>query len=94
MPRKRKELNTADFYNWWLSKYHNTTVEEIMEKEPELCTTVDWYKKYSVSPEQHDEWYEWAINTIADHFRCSKKTAKRMFCFDYLNVAPSIKDEI
>jgi len=55
--------------------------------------TRDFYKTYAVTQEQHDEWYEWAINRIAKYYRYSKKRAKRMFCWDYLNVAPSIKDK-
>lgn len=90
MGRRRKELKADDFYNWWLQKYHNTTVQEIMEKEPELCATPEWYKKYAVTQEQHDEWYEWAIQTIMKHYHWSRKMAIRQFCFPYLNVAPTI----
>jgi hypothetical protein len=93
MARKRKELTDVDFYNWWLQKYHNTTIEEIIEKEPELAKTAEWYKKYAVTSEQHDEWFEWALQTVMKHYRWSKKIAKKQFCFDYLNVSPSIKKE-
>lgn len=93
MARKRKELNAADFYNWWLQKYHNTTVQEIMEKEPELAKTPDWYKKYAVTQEQHDEWLEWAIQTIMNHYNWKRDRARKEFCFSYLNIAPSVKTE-
>ncbi len=88
---KRKDLQEADFYNWWLNKYHNTTIQEIQDKEPELCKTSDWYKKYAVTQEEHDAWYEWAINTLAKHYKMSKKTTKRRFLFNYLNLSPSVK---
>jgi hypothetical protein len=88
---KRKELNAEDFYNYWLVKFHNITVKELMEKEPELVKSPDWYKKYAVTQEQHDEWYTWAIDTIAKYYRCGKKVAKRRFVWDYLNLSPSIK---
>ncbi len=87
----KKPLNEEDFYNYWLVKYHGITVRELMEKEPELIKTSDWYKKYAVTQEQHDEWYEWAINLIAKHERCSKETARIRFVWDYLNLSPAIK---
>ena len=88
---KKKELSEEDFYNYWLKKYHNTTIQEIIEKEPELCRTDEWYKKYAVTQAQHDEWHEWAIQTIMKHFHYSRKSAQKMFVWDYLNVAPMIK---
>ena len=93
MGRKRKELNEADFYNYWLQKYHNTTIEEITEKEPELCKTVAWYKKYAVTQSEHDDWYNWAIDTIVKHNRCSRKYAMKAFAFNYLNLSPSVKED-
>lgn len=93
MGRRRKQLDATDFYNWWLQKYHNTTVEEIMEKEPELAKTSDWYKKYAVTQEQHDEWYEWAVQTIMNHYHWKRDVARKEFCFAYLNIAPSVKKE-
>jgi hypothetical protein len=76
----------------WLKKYHGLTVQELMEKEPELVKTPDWYKKYAVTNEQHDEWYEWAISEMSKNLKVSKKTVKRMFAIEYLNLSPSIKD--
>jgi hypothetical protein len=90
---KRKELNAEDFYNAWLVKYHGITVKELMEKEPELVSTPDWYKKYAVTQAQHDEWYEGSISTIAKYYRCSKKEARRKFVWDYLNLSPSVKQD-
>ena len=89
---KRKRLTLEDLYNGWLVKYHGITVEELVEKEPELTKTQKWYKKYAVTQEQHNEWHDWAIKEIQKYYHCSKKTAIRNFCFDYLNVAPNIKE--
>lgn len=80
------------FYNAWLEKYHGITIEKLVETEPELCKTQEWYKKYKVTQEQHDLWYEWAIKTIMKHYGYSRKTAIRQFCFAYINLAPDIKD--
>ena len=87
----KKPLTQEMFYNWWLQKYHGTTIQNIMDNEPELAKTIDWYKKYAVTQEQHDEWYKWAIDTIAKHYRMSKKAAVRHFAFDYLNLSPAVK---
>lgn len=89
MERLSKEI----FYNAWLEKYHGITVEKLMETEPELCKTQDWYKKYAVTQKQHDEWYGWAIKTIMKHYRCSRKAAERGFCFDCLNISPSVRKD-
>ncbi len=93
MGRKKEQLTADMFYNYWLSKYHGITVQELKEKEPELIKTPDWYKKYAVTQAQHDEWYEWAIDTVAKHRKCSKKTAKDLFLWDYLNLSPSVKED-
>lgn len=86
----KKELKEEDFYNAWLQKYHGITIEELIEKEPELCKASEWYKKYAVTQEQHDDWYEWAITTLMKHYRWSRKSAQKNFCFEYLNLAPNV----
>jgi len=88
---KKVELTAEYFMDYWLMKGHNITTQWLIENESELIKTSDWYKKYAVSPELHDEWYEWAISEIMKRYRCSKKYARRQFCFEYLNVAPSVK---
>jgi hypothetical protein len=87
---KRREPLTAEFIrDYWLKKYHGIDTAWLIENEPILIQTPDWYKKYAVTKEQHDEWYEWAIDTIAKYNHISKKLARRGFAFDYLNLAPS-----
>jgi len=87
--KKRVEFTEEYFRDWWLQKYHNTNCKELIEKEPELCKTSAWFKKYAVKKEQHDEWYEWAISEVMKRYRLSKKRAQKEFCFAYLNVAPN-----
>jgi len=91
----KKQLDEAEFYNAWLKPIYGITVEELIKKEPELCKTSEWYKKYAVTQEQHDRWYEWAVGRIAKHYGFGKKVARQRFAFHYLNVSPSIKkDEV
>jgi hypothetical protein len=87
---KKSEITSEFIMDYWLKKYHNITVAWLLENEPELIKSPDWYEKYAVTQEQHDEWYNWAIDIIAKTFRLSKKTTKRNFVFDYLNLSPSV----
>ena len=86
----RKQLTMEDYRNWWLQKYHNTNCEEVLKNYPEESKSIEWYKIFAVTQEQHDEWYEWALNTLAKERRVSKKLARRMFSLPYLDAAPSI----
>jgi hypothetical protein len=90
---KKIEITSEYIMDYWLMKGHGITCEWLIDHEPELIKTPAWYKKYSVSSALHDEWYEWAITTIAKHYGYSRKRAKRAFDFDYVNVAPSIKKD-
>jgi hypothetical protein len=92
--KRRVELTENYFRDYWLGKYHNTNCEEVVKKHPRLVKTSKWFAKYPCTTQQHDEWYDWAIKTIQKHYKCSKMQARKMFCFDYLNVAPNIiKDD-
>ena len=93
MARKKKKLTAEHFMNYWLEKGHGVTVEWLQENEAELIKTSSWYKKYAVAQELHDQWYAWAIDELRKHYRWSKKMAEKNFVFDYLNLAPSVKEE-
>ena len=91
----KKELTQDDLYNLWLTKYHNTTVAELVEKEAELIKTPAWYRKYAVTQEQHDEWVAEAKALFFNHpryKRYGRRYLERSWCMIYLNISPSIKD--
>ena len=90
--KNRVEFTEDYFRDWWLQKYHNTNSKELVEKEPELCKTIEWFKKYPCTQEQHDEWYDWAIGEVMKKYKFTKKRAKYNFCFIYLNVSPYVKE--
>lgn len=90
---KKVELTAEHIRDYWLQKWHGIDTKWLIDNEPELIKTPDWYKKYAVTKEQHDEWYDWAITTIAKDRRCSKKMARRLFVWDYLNLSPTVSDE-
>ena len=93
---KRKELTEEYVINWWLEKYHNTNLDQVLKDHPEWDDgenhSRDFYNTYAVTQKQHDEWHKWFIDTVAKTHGTSKKWARKNTCFDYLNVAPSIKD--
>lgn len=91
----RAKLSEEQFINWWLEKYHNTNLAQILRENPEWKKnphdhTREFYNTYRVTQAQHDEWYEWAIGLVMKTYRFGKKTARRQFALPYLNVAPSV----
>lgn len=89
----RAEVTTDEIINLWLEKYHGVTIEQVAKDNPDRVKAEDslwFYMTYAVIQEQHDEWYEAAIELIAKRKRLSKKYVKKHFTFDYLNTAPSV----
>ena len=89
-----KTLKREDFLNWWLKKYHNISVSGVINKYPNEIRTPDWFKLFPVTQDQHDEWYNWAIDTISKELKVSKSIAKQKFAFDYLDSAPYVNKNI
>ena len=87
--KRSPKLTEKEIYNYWL-KHHNIDVDYLIAHEPELIKTPEWYDKYPVTQEQHDEWYNWVIGRIMKEKKCSRKIAVRLFTFDYLNLAPAV----
>jgi len=86
----KKKITREDALNWWLKKYHNTTVEEVAKAQPEECKTPEWFKLYPVTQEQHDEWYKWIVDALSKERRMSKTYIIKHFSFDYLDCAPAL----
>ena len=89
----KTKLTANDLMNWWLKKYHNTTIEEQMENEEYQKDNGLFYQANKVTQAQHDEWYDWAIRALAKQYRWSLKYTKRAFAITYLNVSPTVKNE-
>jgi hypothetical protein len=90
MKNKKKDITQEFLMNYWLQKGHGITTAWLIEHEPELIKTPDWFRKYEVSQELHDEWYEWAIDILSKAYHTSKANTKKQFCYLYLNLAPSV----
>lgn len=98
MATRKPKLTEQEIIDWWLTKYHNTNLDEVAKLHPEWMDepqahTREFYQKYAVTQEQHDEWNEWAFDRFVKHFKLTKTYAKRSWAFAYLNVAPQIIKE-
>ena len=89
----KAKTSANEVLNWWLRKYHNTTIEELKELNPDMSDR-DFFLSHQVTQAQHDEWHEWMIITIMKDYRISKKRAKRDSWLIYLNLSPMVKNEI
>ena len=90
----KDNMTTSHFINKWLGEFHGTDLKGVLTEHPEWVDKPDsraFYREYAVTQEQHDEWYEWAIESVMKTKRYSRKMAKKAFTFDYLNCAPGIK---
>lgn len=90
-----KKVNQDDLVNWWLEKYHNTTLDKVLEDNPEWKGTPsnhtrDFYNKYAVTQEQHDEWEIWAKDYTKKVTKVNKSVFKNTWPWVYLNTAPNI----
>jgi len=90
--RKRKELTEEMLIDWWLTKYHNTTLKEVFAQHPDW-TSKEFYPTFAVTEEQHNEWHDWMIKELMKYFCIGKKAARKDSWAIYLNTSPSVKTE-
>ena len=92
---KKKEVRAEDLINWWLEKYHNTNLDRVQEAHPEWMDnpkehSMDFYKAYAVTEQQHDEWNKWAKEYTRKVTGHTKKFIDRGWPWVYLDTSPSI----
>jgi dTDP-D-glucose 4,6-dehydratase len=93
MVKRRTEYTGNEIMNWWLVPYHGKTIEEIFEANPEYKDdNRKFYQDYAVTQEQHDEWYELALDKLQKSLKWKRDMVKREFAMPYLNLAPSVKE--
>jgi hypothetical protein len=86
----KKSISISELQNYWLAKYHNTNVNEVLLKHPEETKTSKWYDLYPVTQEQHDEWEAWAKEYIRKRTKLSKKLIEHDWCWIHLDASPNI----
>lgn len=94
----KKKVSSKILINWWLEKYHNTDLDKILEENPKWKEnpenyTRDFYNKYKVTQEQHDEWEVWAKEYTKKITKISIKNLNRSWWSIYLNTSPSVIKE-
>jgi hypothetical protein len=94
----RKLPDIEELLDLWLVKYHNTTMQKVREEHTEWMEnpqehTRDFYQKYAVTQEQHDEWEKEAKLLLRKKYRISKWMVEKGWWSVYLNCSPSIIKE-
>ena len=93
------KINTTKLINWWLDKYHNTTLDEVKKDHPEWDEnpenfTWDFYNTYKITQEQYDEWEIWAKDYIIKTMKIPKSNLKLYWDWICLDVAPSVIKDV
>lgn len=87
-----KKVDDDVLMDWWLNKYHNTSIKEVVATHPvEVLMSSDWFKLYPVTQEQYDEWVKWAKGYIKKETKLSTKMVDRNFWSVELNCSPYVK---
>lgn len=92
----RKLPNIEELLNLWLEKYHNITLQQVKDTHPEWMDkpeehSRDFYTKYAVTQEQHDEWEKEAKELLRKKYKISKWMINKGWWAIYLNCSPSVK---
>lgn len=86
-----KKVNPDVLMNWWLGKYHNTSLTEVIATHSEeTLHSPEWFKLYPVTEEQYEEWKAWAKEYVRKETKCSKKTVDRGWGWIDLQTAPYV----
>lgn len=87
-----KQVNRNDLLNLWLNKYHNTSVEELINvHSKEELSSPNWFKIYPCTKEQSAEWEKEAKKYILEKIKISKKLLNKEWGMIYLDCAPYVK---
>lgn len=94
---KKREISSEMIMDTWLVKYHNITYKEAIKEMgvnpyDKDCTR-NFYSKYTVTQEQHDEWLKEVKPVLRKKFNMSEKSFDSAFALTYLNIAPSTLEE-
>lgn len=86
-----KQVKREILLNWWLQKYHNITVKEIIEKyDKNILMSANWFKMFPVTSEQELEWINWAKDYIRKETKMSKYMIERQWPYIYLDCSPYV----
>lgn len=87
-----KKADRNVLLNWWLEKYHNTSIDEVIKTHPkEVLESPDWFKLYPCTQEQCDEWEEWGKKYVKKETKCSNSMLEKGWGLVFLDCAPYVK---
>lgn len=86
------KITQEDMVNWWLTRFHNTTLKEVNQAHPEYDSNM-FYDTYTVTQQQHDQWLKWFEDEVPKILKISKDVWLRKNWAAYLDAAPKIKIE-
>jgi len=90
----RKLPDREEIMNLWLTKYHNTTVKEVIAKHPkEVLESPDWFKLYPCTKEQEDEWVKEAKSLLKKKYKMPKWLIEKGWWSVYLDCSPYVSKE-
>ena len=88
----KKIPNREELLDLWLSKYHNTNIQELISKHPEeVLKSSDWFKLYPCTQEQEDEWIKEAKELLRKKYKMSKWMVDKGWWSVYLNCSPYVE---
>lgn len=89
---RKLKITEDDLINGWMVKYHGLSLAEAYERQP-WTNEKEFYDRYPVTQEQHDEWREWMYATLTKETKLPRKYVERSGSFIYLNCSPKIKKD-
>lgn len=89
-----KKPDKEELLDMWLTKYHNTNVQELIAKHPkEVLESPEWFKLYPVIEQQHDEWVKECKQLLRSKYKMPKWMIEKGWWSIYLDCSPSISNK-
>lgn len=91
----KKLPDGKEFLDLWLSKYHNTNTQEVINKHPkEVLESPDWFKLYPCTQKQCDEWEKEAKELLSKKYKISKRMIENGWWLIYLDYSPYVSEDM
>ena len=86
-----KKIERNVLMDWWLQKFHNTNIEEVITTHPkEVLESPDWFKLFPCTQEQCDEWEMWAKDYLRKEGKFPQRMVDRGWGLVFLDCAPYV----
>lgn len=86
-----RTIDRTILLDWWLEKYHNTNVKQVIETHSkEVLEDPNWFKLYPVTKDQEEKWIKWAKSYIKRITRMNDAFLERQWPYVYLDCSPFV----